>query len=140
MTKEDIKKALELCSKDEDCEKCPYCATTDTDNIYFRCMCVLQQDALTLITEQEKEIERLKAKKNDWKQRYESVDKQYMTFIASSTECIKKEVKQAKIDTLNELKVKYGFYSCYSWSGVVKSLPEIIDEFIKEVQNAEDKG
>lgn len=49
-------------------------------------------------------------------------------------------VKQAKIDVLNKLKKKYGFYSCYSWHCDTKSLSEIIDELIKEVQNGEDKG
>ena len=44
-------------------------------------------------------------------------------------------VKQAKIDVLNALKKKYGFYSCYSWKYDTKSLTEIIDEFIKEVEN-----
>ena len=53
MTKDEIKKALELCSKDEDCEKCPYCD-------HYRCDRALQKDAFVLITEQEKEIERLK--------------------------------------------------------------------------------
>lgn len=50
------------------------------------------------------------------------------------------KIKQAQIDVLNELKKKYGFYSCYSWNCDTKSLNEIIDELIKEVQNAEDKG
>lgn len=44
-------------------------------------------------------------------------------------------VKQAQIDVLNALKKKYGFYSCYSWKCDTKSLTEIIDEFIKEVEN-----
>lgn len=49
-------------------------------------------------------------------------------------------VKQAQIDVLNMLKERYGFYSCYSWENDVRSLNVIIDELIKEVQNAEDKG
>lgn len=44
-------------------------------------------------------------------------------------------VKQAQIDVLNALKKKYGFYSYYSWKCDTKSLTEIIDEFIKEVEN-----
>lgn len=46
----------------------------------------------------------------------------------------RKSVKQAKIDVLNKLKKKYGFYSCYSWNCDVKSLNTIIDELIKEIQ------
>lgn len=47
---------------------------------------------------------------------------------------LKAEVKQAQIDVLNELKKKYGFYSCYSWNCDTKSLNEIIDELIKEIE------
>lgn len=43
-------------------------------------------------------------------------------------------VKQAKIDVLNRLKERYGFYSCCSWMCVVKSLTEIIDELVKEIR------
>ena len=52
MTKDEIKKALELCSKDEDCEKCPYCN-------HYRCDRALQKDSFVLITEQEQENKRL---------------------------------------------------------------------------------
>lgn len=41
------------------------------------------------------------------------------------------QVKQAKFDVLNELKQKYGFYSCYSCGHDVKSLNEIIDELLE---------
>lgn len=59
-------------------------------------------DAYKLIIEQEEEIEQLKAAKNDWKQRYESLE----TFIASSIECIDKKVKKIKIDMLNKVKAR----------------------------------
>ena len=59
-------------------------------------------DAYKLIIEQEKEIEQLKAAKNDWKQRYESLE----TFIASSIECIDKKVKKIKIDMLSKVKAR----------------------------------
>ena len=52
MTQDEIKKALELCSKDEDCEKCPYCN-------HYRCDRALQKDSFVLITEQEQENKRL---------------------------------------------------------------------------------
>ena len=52
MTKDEIKKALELCSKDEDCEKGPYCN-------HYRCDRALQKDSFVLITEQEQENKRL---------------------------------------------------------------------------------
>lgn len=40
--------------------------------------------------------------------------------------------RQNTIDVLNELKEKYGFYSCYSWHCDTKLLSEIIDELLKE--------
>ena len=52
MTKDEIKKALELCSKDEDCEKCPYCN-------HYRCDRALQNDSFVLITEQEQANKRV---------------------------------------------------------------------------------
>lgn len=62
----------------------------------------------------------------------EKYAKQFRNRIISVNE---KEIKQAKIDVLNKLKKKYGFYSCYSWNCDTKSLNEIIDELIKEVEN-----
>ena len=48
------------------------------------------------------------------------------------------DVKQAKIDVLNKLKEKYGFYICCSWSHATKLLGEIIDEFIEKIKNEQD--
>ena len=42
---------------------------------------------------------------------------------------------KAKIDVLDELKRKYGFYTCCSWHSETKLLAEIIDKFIEEIQN-----
>ncbi len=58
MNKDDIKKALESCVtyKNVDCNNCPCCPYDGQ----ILCQDVLCKDALTLITEQEKEIERLK--------------------------------------------------------------------------------
>ena len=55
MTKDEIKKALEICADiNLNCNDCPYDAVGN-------CTDTLCADALNLITEQEKEIERLKA-------------------------------------------------------------------------------
>lgn len=136
MTNKEIKKGLEICCDDNynyRCCGCPY-------NSVRHCNDALENDARELIIKQEQEIAELKAAKNDWKQRYESLDQRYVALVASSVECIDKKVKKAKTDVLNELKDKYGFYSCYSWHCDTKLLSEIIDELIKEVQNAEDKS
>ena len=54
MNKDAIKKALEYCAGDsiDDCKNCPY-----ADNGPFACSISMYKDALTLITEQENEIE-----------------------------------------------------------------------------------
>lgn len=69
MTKEDIEKALEICSKDEDCEKCPY-------RNHYRCDRALLKDALVLIIEQEKEIDQLKLDLESEKYRVERLKKE----------------------------------------------------------------
>lgn len=120
MTKDEIKKALECCEKYAYCKDCP---------CYSYCEHELHKGALALITEQENEIERLKSE-NDTNMQYIR-----MMGIQSHIKTSNEQVKQAKIDVLNKFKQKYGFYSCYAWSSVVKSLTEIIDEFIKEVEN-----
>ena len=108
MTKDDIKKALEICADISiTCNDCPYDAVGN-------CTDILCADTLKFIIEQEKDIERLKA-----------------------------EVKQAKIDVLNELK-KYLHTEDFDTPDE-RWKPEsefcaIIDELIKEVQNGEDKG
>ena len=157
MTKDEIKKALELCSKDEDCTFCPYVD-------HYCCTKALQKDALALITEQEKEIERLKTENEQIRKRgilgnevtvellddevsessstdckdidrkdIEKYAKQFRNRIISINE---KEVKQAKVDILNELKKCSccdNFFPDGKWHKYV--LVSDIDEFIKEIKN-----
>lgn len=140
MTKDEIKKALECCETDWCCV-CPYYK-------YEGCETILKKDVLTLITEQEKEndkLEQLNAIQCDAWQKLSDENERLVTennsnlrhnaVLRKENKKLKEEIKQAKIDVLNEFKQKYGFYSCYAWSSVVKSLTEIIDEFIKEVEN-----
>ena len=91
-------------------------------------------DAYKIITEQEKEIARLRA-----------TLKQCNTELNSALESLKSQcreigelkagVKQAQIDVLNKLKEKYGFYICCTWTHATKLLGEIIDEFIDKIKN-----
>lgn len=53
MNKNEIKKALKFCADINDCDNCPY-------DVVRSCSDRLKLDARELITEQEKEIERLK--------------------------------------------------------------------------------
>ena len=74
-TIQDIKKALEICSKDDDCRKCPYYDYQRGDR-------ALPKDVLALINEQEKSIQ--VAQQN---QKYQE-----------------QRIKQAQIDVLKKLK------------------------------------
>lgn len=92
MTKDEIKKALETCTDIyAPCNGCPYETCTNCD-------ATLHTDAIKLITEQEKEIERLKAE-NDANMQYIR-----MMGIQSHIKTSNEQVKQAKIDVLNKVK------------------------------------
>ena len=98
MMKDEIKKALKCCETDFCC-RCPYYE-------YRGCEAALKRYALDLITEQEKEIKRLKEEK-----------------------------KQAKIDVLNELKDGYEVDISTSNDCDMVVRVDDIDELIKEVEN-----
>ena len=129
MTKEDIKKALEICTDIyAPCNGCPYEMCTNCDN-------TLHTDALNVIIEQENEIERLRTTLG-----------QCNTELNSALESLKSqcreigklraEVKQAKIDVLNKAKERaVGLAAIETYH-----ICNLIDELIKEVQNGEDKG
>lgn len=121
MNKDEIKKALVLCqmSAVSTCRDCPYTENCDGTQLY--------KDALNLITEQEKAIEELE-ENIDMLTKEQKGDYDF-------------EIKQAKIDVLNELKDKM-FEREYMG---VKYKERIfyeseIDEMIAEVQNAENKN
>ena len=113
MNIDDIKKALECCSNPSinPCKDCPYNKNGD----FSYCNDKILKDTLNLITEQEKEIERLKDenKENCWKcieakrvteEDYAKLQEEFTNYqIASDKEMIA-QVKQAKIDVLNRLK------------------------------------
>ena len=120
MTKDEIKKALELCNDVyAPCNGCPYETCTSCDN-------TLHTDALKLITEQEREIEKLKA------------DLDHQIDAANDAENLAdhlkhdldKARKQAQIDVLNKLKEK-----CKFDGHTVAVYKNDIDELIKEVED-----
>ena len=96
MNKDAIKKALGYCASDsiDDCKACPY-----ADNGPFACSISMYKDACALITEQEKEIERLK---DD----YATLQELFAQYQMASDKEIRAQIKQAKIDVLYELKEK----------------------------------
>lgn len=140
MNKDDIKKALESCVtyKNVDCNNCPCCPYDGQ----ILCQDVLCKDALNLITEQEKKIERLK----DENARLKEKLKQVLLSIDTVKEMnamvnIHEQVKQAKIDVLNELidKMFEREYMGVKYKERIFYESEIND-MIAEVRNGEDKS
>ena len=129
MNIDDIKQGLECCSNPRlsSCNNCPY-----NNNGEFSCrdgeMC---KDALNLITEQEQEIDRLKAENEELtkvvsSKVYDLIDN--TKEIADAREAWE---QQAKIDVLTELKKKT-YVNDYCREVVEL---EKINELIKEAQN-----
>lgn len=150
MTKDEIKKSLECCLE-TDCRNCSYIGSP-------RCIDVICKDALNLITEQEKEIERLRTtlgqcntELNSALESLKSQCREIGELKAENEELTKvvsskvydlidnaKEIadareaweQQAKIDVLNKLKEK-----CKFDGHTVAVYKNDIDELIKEAQN-----
>lgn len=123
MTKEDIKKALKCCETDFCC-RCPYYE-------YRGCETTLKRYALTLITEQEKEIERLKAEFKQLETNAEILARGVRDLNRENYELTEK-VKQSQIDVLNRLK---RIMTAYSWQIGINDVQKEIDKLIKEVEN-----
>lgn len=123
MTKEDIKKALEFCAKDH-YYFCGGCSYDDVRN----CNDKLKTDALNVIIEQEREIERLRTTLGQCNTELNSA----LESLKSQCRGIGKlraEVKQAQIDVLNEAKEKLDSApNGWAYTGY-------IDDLIEEVQN-----
>lgn len=150
MNKDDIKKALECCSNPSinPCKDCPYNKNGD----FSYCNDKILKDTLNLITEQEKEIERLKDenKENCWKcieakrvteEDYAKLQEEFANYqIASDKEMIA-QVKQAKIDVLNKLRerVETAIDAYFNLDGggyyLAEGAMNDIDELLKEYEN-----
>ena len=127
MNKEDIKKALEVCTDCySTCDDCPY---DDVGN----CGDTLKTDACELIVEQENEIERLK---DD----YAKLQEQFAKYQTASDKEILAQVKQAKIEVLNKLRerVETAIDAYFNLDGggyyLAEGAMNDIDELIREVE------
>ena len=136
MTQDEIKKALEICADISiPCNDCPYDAVG-------KCNDTLSADALKLIIEQEKEIERLKVKN---KVLGDGVAKAFTNGFNTGRKQVEKDIRRAKINAMIELKEKIvehmgeREYMGVKYKQGVFSESEI-DELIKEMQNGEDKS
>lgn len=126
MTKEEIKKALSMCGENRSCEGCPY----DT---LWRCFDKIKFDAIALITEQEKEIERLKAENEELSKVVSSKVYDLIDNTKEIADAREAWEQQAKIDVLNELWEKVKDKGVDYKIGM-RALSEEIDELIKEIE------
>ena len=124
MTKDEIKKTLKTCNPTYyNCKICPYKSVE-------RCVDTMNNDALNLITEQEKEIEQLK---DD----YAKLQELFAHYQMASDKEIRAQIKQAKIDMLNELKAKAFDKDAFNgWAGstfvvLVRDIDKMIEELTK---------
>ena len=129
MTKDKIKKALEICTDIyAPCNGCPYEKCTNCDN-------TLHTDALNVIIEQEKEIERLRTTLGQCNNELNSALESLKSQCREIGE-LKAGVKQAQIDVLNKLKKRARtsyVLDDFVLGSVVFS--KDIDELIEEVEN-----
>ena len=120
MTKDEIKKALEICA--DDCYSCDDCPYDDVIN----CGNTLKNDVYELIIKQEREIERLKAENYELTKKLEA---------RLTCDFVKTAQKHAKIDVLNQVKT-YSYcdnvFMDGKWHRDV--FESDIDELIKEVE------
>lgn len=127
MNKDEIKKALGCCEKYERCLDCPCCAYCTRD---------LHNDALNLITEQEKEIERLEAENDSLNKKISELEQDLIHADENVfyRECAvnldeDKIKKQAQIDVLNKIKERaVGLAAIETYH-----ICNLIDELIKDV-------
>ena len=125
MTKDDIKKALEICADISiPCNDCPYDAVGN-------CNDTLSADALKLIIEQEKSIQ--------------MAQDNILSLAQQNQEYREQQVKQAKIDILNrvmtyindKIEAEYGDMSdTVNYLIIdIDDFDDFIDELIKEIEN-----
>ena len=127
MSKDEIKKGLEVCTQHIYCKDCPY-------RNQHSCMSRTQQDALDLITEQEKEIEKKRQIIENLNGLIDYADKEIRK--------LKAEKKQAQVDTINTI-VEYcenpnywnELKDCKLWGGKSDDLRNFLNEIFKEVEN-----
>lgn len=126
MTKEDIKKALEVCIDIyATCDDCLYNGVENCDDR-------MRTDVLKLIIEQENEIERLRTTLGQCNTELNSALESLKSQCREIGE-LKAGTKQAKIDVLKELKTRHDYAiknMGYPWD-----ISQQIDELIKEVEN-----
>lgn len=134
MTKDEIKKGLECCCNRDFKTACRNCSYLTCPG----CNDTLCKDALNLITEQEKEIDALKAENEELTKVVSSKVYDLIYNIKEIADAREAWERQAKIDVLNELKDGYGLYYLSVLGVKERMLAYILNPMIEEIQNGED--
>ena len=130
MTKEDIKKAFDICfSAQKSCNGCPLLVLGKQNG--RGCKYNLFTSVFDLITEQEKEIERLKAENEELSKVVSSKVYDLIDNTKEIADAREAWEQQAKIDVLNDLWEKVKDEGVDYKIGM-RALSEEIDELIKE--------
>ena len=127
MNKDEIKKALKCCAGIDDCDDCPY-------DVVRSCSDRLKLDARELITEQEKEIERLKDEDTRLTEKLKQVLLAVDTVKEMNAMCnIDEQRKRAVQDFAEKLwnKIKD---NGIDYKIGLRALGEEIDELLKEYE------
>lgn len=130
MTKDDIKKAFDICfAAQKSCKGCPLLGLEKQNG--RGCKYNLFTSVIDLITEQEKEIERLKAENEELSKVVSSKVYDLIDNTKEIADAREAWEQQAKIDVLNELWEKVKDEGVDYKIGM-RALSEEIDELIKE--------
>ena len=144
MTKDEIKKAFAICCSVQDCTGCPILDMEKQNGL--GCKFNLFTRVIDTVSEQEKEIKRLRTTLGQCNTELNSALESLKSQCREIGE-LKAKVKQAQIDILNKANERLNVVSrelgddcdLCGVSAVCSCRCEI-NELIKEVQNAEDKG
>ena len=119
MTKDEIMNAYEICASANNCSSCNDCPD---------CANCASAAALNLITEQEKEIERLKAEFKQLETNAEILARGVRDLNHENYELTEK-IKQAKIDVLNKAKEKLDSApNGWAYTGYIDDLIEEVEK------------
>ena len=125
MNKDEIKKAFDICcSAQKSCNGCPLLVLEKQNG--RGCKYNLFTSVFDLVTEQEKEIERLKAENKELTKVVSSKVYDLIDNIKEIADAREAWEQQAKIDVLNELRNRLVVY--------YPSVISVIDELLKEYE------